>query len=242
MRKPGEDSGWSGLCRAAGLAAVLLILYSLATMIQLVTLGGPPATAGEAFKLLADNPLVGLLRLDLPTVLVMPLYYLLFLGLYAALRRDDDAKVTLAAVLVFVGVTLVIATPNALPLLSLSRRYAVATSDTARNQLLAAGEAILASDLWHSTGAMVGGILGQAGAVLMSVAMLRSKIFSRTTAWMGILMHGLDLVHIAVAPVLPSFGFVCMAIAGPFYPIWFFLVGRTLIGIRPDAATTAASE
>ncbi len=234
------DSGWSAICRAAGIAAFALIVYSLATLVQLVVLGGPPANAAEAFRLLADNKFVGLLRLDLPTVLVMPLYYLLFLGLYAALRRDDHARATLSTALVFVGVTLVLATPTALPMLSLSGKYAAATTEAARSQLLAAGEAVLASDIWHSTGAMIGGALGQAGAVLISVVMLRSKVFTRTTAWLGILMHSVDLAHIVFAPLLPAVGFICMAVAGPFYPIWFFLIGRTLIRIRADSAIPVA--
>jgi len=43
------DPGWSGLCRAGGVAALLLMAYSLATMVQLVVLGGPPATAAAAW-------------------------------------------------------------------------------------------------------------------------------------------------------------------------------------------------
>jgi hypothetical protein len=61
-------SEWSGLCRAGGIAALILVVYSLATMVQLAVLGGPPASAAEAFRLLRDYRIVGLLRLDLPTV------------------------------------------------------------------------------------------------------------------------------------------------------------------------------
>jgi hypothetical protein len=63
----------SGLCRAGRVAAWLLVVYSLATMVQLFVLGGQPATATEAFNLLHENKVIGLLRLDLPTVLAVPL-------------------------------------------------------------------------------------------------------------------------------------------------------------------------
>ena len=219
----------NGLCRTGGIAALILIVYSLATIVQLMVLGGQPATAAEAFRLLQSNRIVGLVRLDLPTVIAMPLYYPLFLGLYAALRRADRANAILSTALVFVGVTLVLATPTALSMISLSQKYATATTETARTQLLAAGEAILATDIWHGTGAIIGGVLVQCGAVLISVVMLRSRIFGKATAYLGIIMHGLDLAHIVSGILLPVSGVVLLAIAGPLYPIWLFLVGRRLL-------------
>lgn len=223
---PGE---LSGLCRIGGIAAFILIVYSLAMMVQMVVLGGQPASAAEAFSLLQHHRVLGLLRLDLPTVAVMPLYYLLFFGLFAALRRSDKANALLSTALAFAGLTLVLATPTALSMLPLSDKFAAATSDAARTQLLAAGEALMAADIWHSTGAILGGILVQCGAVLISVVMLRGGVFSKTTAWLGIVMHGLDLAHIVGGQFLPVSGIVLMAIAGPLYPVWFFLVGRRLI-------------
>ena len=62
------DAGWRSVCRIGGAAALILIAYSLATMVQLVLLGGQPTTAAEAFDLLRRSRLVGLLRLDLPTL------------------------------------------------------------------------------------------------------------------------------------------------------------------------------
>ena len=180
-----EASDLSCLCRTGGVAAFVLVAYSLFTMVQLTVLGGPPATAAEAFRLLQSNRIVGLLRLDLPTIVAMPLYYFVFLGIYAALRRTDRANVILSTALAFVGVTLLLATPTALSMMSLSQKYASATTEATRSQFLAAGEAVLATDIWHGTGAIMGGIVLQSGAVLISVVMLRSSVFSRTTAYLG---------------------------------------------------------
>jgi hypothetical protein len=219
----------SGLCRIGGIAALLLLIYSLAMMAQMIVLGGQPTSAAQSFDLLQHHRAVALLRLDLPTVAVMPLYYLLFLGLFAALRKSDYAHTLLSTALAFVGLTLVLATPTALSMLPLSDKFAAATSDAARSQLLAAGEAIMAADIWHSTSAILGGVLLQCGAVLISVVMLRGGVFSKTTAWLGIVMHGLDLAHIVGGLFVPVSGIVLMAIAGPLYPIWFILVGLRLI-------------
>ncbi|MGO9323830.1 MAG: hypothetical protein ACLP07_04665 [Terracidiphilus sp.] len=224
--------GWdhlAGLCRIGGIAAMLLLIYSLAMMVQMVVLGGQPASASQAFDLLQHHRAVGLLRLDLPTVAALPLYYLLFLSLFVALRRSDRANSLLSTALAFAGVTLVLATPTALSMVQLSDKFAAATSDTARNQLLAAGEAIMAADIWHSTGAILGGVLLQCGAELISVVMLRGAVFSKVTAWLGIIVHGLDLAHILGGLFLPVSGVILLAIAGPLYPFWFLLVGLRLL-------------
>ena len=232
-----EASDWSCLFWTGGIAALVLIVYSLATIVQLIVLGGQPATAAEAFRLLQSDRIVGLLRLDLPTIVAMPLYYFVFLGLFAALKRSDQANAILSTSLAFVGLTLLLATPTALSMISLSEKYAAATTEATRTQFLAAGEAILATDIWHGTGAILGGILVQTGAVLISVVMLRSSVFSRTTAYVGILTHGVDLAHIVFGFFLPVSGVVLMAIAGPLYPVWFFLVGRRLLQLAAKGSS-----
>jgi len=232
-----STSDLSGWCRIGGIAAWVLIVYSLATIVQLVVLGGQPATANEAFSLLQQSRLVGLLRLDLPTIVAMPLYYFLFLGLFASLRRVDRANATLSLALAFAGVTLILATPTALSMIPLSDKFAAATTEAMRTQFRAAGEALLATDIWHGTGAIMGAVLLQSGAVLISVVMLHSGIFGRATAYVGIVTHGLDLAHIVLMPFLPVFGAVLMAVAGPIYPIWFLLVGRRLLQLSRTGST-----
>lgn len=219
----------AGVCRAAGIAAFIFLVYCLATMVQMALLGGPPATVEEAFRVLQQNKVLGLLRLDFPTVLVLPLYYLLFLGVFAALRNTDRTHAAIGTVLVFLGVTLVLAMPTALPLMALSDKYATATSEAARAHFLAAGEAVLATDIWHGTGAYIGGIFVELGAVWISVIMLRGCVFSKAIAYLGIVTHGLDLVHIVCVPFRPKVATFFMIIAGLGYPVWLWLVGRRLL-------------
>jgi hypothetical protein len=222
-------SDWKGLCRLGAVAALILLLYSLVTMVVLTVFGVAPGTAAEAFAMLQNNRLVGLLRLDLLTVFVyMPVSYLLFLGIYIALWRTHGAYATLATVLVFIGITLSLATPSALSMMILSDKYALATTEMQRGQLLAAGEAILASDMWHGTGAFIGGVLLESGALLISVVMLQSKVFSTAIAYTGILTHGLDLAHFVFLLWVPGLGMILTAIAGTLYLIWFPLVGLRL--------------
>jgi len=215
-----------------GTACFILFAYSLATLLIMSFIGGPPETIEQTFSILQDNKLSGLLRLDILTVFVMPLYYLLFYSLFVAHKNRDPENSTISMILTFAGVTLFLATPSVFSYLYLSDKFAVAAPGFQKNQLLAAGESILASDMWHGTGAKIGGLLLQSGAFLISIVMLRTKVFSRATAITGIATHGLDLIHIIIGFFLPALGNIIMFIAGPLYLIWFPMVGLRLFRLR----------
>ena len=222
------DSHWNRLCRIGGTAALMQLVCSLITMVVVFTLGAEPGAANEYFEVLQNNRLVGLLRLDFPSVVTMALYYLTFSGLYSALRRTNGAYAALAVVIASAGITLWLARHSAFSMIYLGDQYAAATTEAQKFQFLAAGEAIIASDMWHSTSGFVAGLLLESAAVLISVVMLRSEFFNKATAYVGILTHGFDLIHVIVNLFLPGKGDFLMIVAGPLYPIWFFLVGRGL--------------
>lgn len=227
-----------GLCRWGGFAAFALILYTLGTLVQVAVIGmGTPPDAAGIFTMLHDHKVEGLLRLDLPTILAIPLYYLLFLGLFAALRRVDLSNTILSTSLAIAGTTLVLATPTALPMLRLSELYFAAGTDALKAQYVAAGEAVMAVNIWHNTGAVIGAALLQIGAVLICYVMLQGTVFSKGTAWLGLIMHGLDLLHILFGQLAPTAAVVLMAIAGVMYPFWFFLVGRRLLQLASKTAS-----
>lgn len=219
-------TNWNSLYKFAAISALALLAYSLVTMALLAVIGSQPETAQDGFDMLAQNRLVGLLRLDVLTILLLPLYYPLLLALYDALWGVDGAKSFLSLVLGLAGVTLVLATPSAFSFLTLSDRFAAATDAAQRALLLAAGEAVLASDLWHGSGALMGGLLLQTATLVFSLVMLRCPAFSKVTAWVGVVMHGLDLLHIVAGLFVPEAGVALMMVAGPLYLVWFPLLAR----------------
>ncbi len=200
-------------------------------MIVLTVFGGQPSTAHEAFSILQTNRILGLLRMDLLTIIFIPLYYLIFLGIFLALNGKKNAWSIIALISVFVGVALFLATPSVLSLMNLSDKYVMATSENQQNQLIAAGEAILASDMWHGTGAILGGVLIQIGTLIFSILMLPGNVFNKLTAYVGIITHGLDLAHFFFLFVVPTVGVILLAIAGTLYLLWFPLIGVRLIQI-----------
>ena len=227
-----ENTSIRLLYQLGGLTCMILIAYSLFTMLIMVGIGTPPETIEECFSMLKENRLYGLLRLDILTVFVMPLYYLLFYSIYLALKDTNKEFLSISTILVFAGLTLFLATPSVFSYLHLSDEYTKATIESDKNQLIAAGEAILASDMWHGTGAKIGGILIQLGALIISMIMLKSNVFNKLTAYTGIVTHGLDLAHIVIGFFLPTVGIILMAIAGPLYLLWFPLIGIRLFKLK----------
>ena len=227
-----ENTSIRLLYQLGGLTCMILIAYSLIMMLIMVGIGTPPETIEECFSMLNENRLYGLLRLDILTVFVMPLYYLLFYSIYLALKDTSKELLSISIILVFAGLTLFLATPSVFSYLYLSDEYAKATIESDKNQLIAAGQAILASDMWHGTGAKIGGILMQLGALIISMIMLKSNVFNKLTAYTGIVTHGLDLAHIVIGFFLPTVGIILMAIAGPLYLLWFPLIGIRLFKLK----------
>src|SRR4030043_1661346 len=107
-----------------GTVCFVLLGYSLATLLIMTLIGGPPETIEQTFSLLHDKKLSGLLRLDILTVFVMPLYYLLFYSLYISLKDSDKSISMISMILAFAGVTLFLATPSVFSYLHLSDRFA----------------------------------------------------------------------------------------------------------------------
>jgi len=93
-------------------------------------------------------------------------------------------------------------------MLTLSNQYAAATSDTQRAMFLAAGQATLAihhNNSYADTGIYLSFLLVSVSGLIMSVVVLRSKVFSKGAAYVGILANGFGLgyyIFLAFAPVV----------------------------------------
>lgn len=170
--------------------------------------------------MLEENRFTALLRLDVLTTL----YHLLFLGLYIALSKTHEMGVTLMLLLGCAGLTLFLAAPSFVSWITLSDKFALATDNGQKILLLAAGETILVTDLWHSSSAFVGGLLLQTSTLLISVVMLRGDTFRKSTTWVGVVTHGLDLAHIPFRLFIPPVGVCPLMIGGTLYLAWFPLL------------------
>lgn len=208
---------------------ILLMIYSLATILIVTLIGGPPESVEECFKMLKESRLNGLLRLDILTMFLMPLYYVLFFALYTALKEVNHTVALISTLFIFVGVTLFLSAPSVFSFLSLSDAYWLAETSSEKDQLRAAAGGLLATDIWHGTGPRIGGLLTQLGATLISILMLRSASFTKLTAYTGIITHGLDFLHVLIGFALPVIANGLMAVAGVLYLLWFPLITLNLL-------------
>lgn len=226
---------WKYLFVAGGVAALLQLLCTLSTIVVVLVLGDEPTTAAGYFTMLQQNRLNGVLRMDFGSLFNVLLFSVTSFAVYAALRGSHDLYAAFATALVFLGVTIGVANHAGLSLIYLSDQYALATTAAERTWLLAAATAVIATNWWHSTSGVLAGIFLQGGMVLLSLMMLRGRFFSRTTAYTGLLANGFDLVHVVVGLVLPALGLGLLWISGPFYLVWFAVLGRDLLRLSRTA-------
>lgn len=220
---------WQKLIRLGGAILFVQLACLLISMVVLTIVGAEPATAQEYFTALQEDRLVGLLRLDFPTLVMIALFPIVAVALFAAFRKSRPAYGLLAMVAIIIGVLLALANHSAMSILRLADLHAAAATAAERAQFLAAGEAVIATDMWHTTAGLLAGVFMQGGFVFISYVMLRSKSFSKWTAYTGMLANGLDFVHIFVAFLSPALATILLSIGGVFYFLWFPLLGRDLI-------------
>jgi hypothetical protein len=218
-----EDSTGKSLYRIGGAAALLCALMYLIALIVYVPAnraGPPPGTVLEWFTLFQTNPLTGLFFLGLADIVIMILWGPMSLALYTVLKQTNRAWSLIATSFVFVGMAVYLATNTAFSMLSLSHQYAAATTEAEQSIVLAAGQALIA--ISEGTGGQYAGMpLAWFAGLILSVVMLRSKTFSKATAWAGIL--GLSLL-------LASMPFAGYTTAGPTTAATSAIIAVTYIG------------
>jgi len=192
-------------------------------------LGFLPTAVEEYYQTLNHDGLVGILRLDLATMILLALFPFVAVAIYAAFRQSRPAYGLLAMLLILIGTLLGLANESAFSMMHLSDLHAAASSAAQQEQLLAAGEAVIAANMWNSTAGFLAGIFMQGGFVFISFVMLRSQEFSKGTAYTGILSNGLDFIHVFVALFAPALAATLLSIGGVFYLFWFVLLGRDLV-------------
>ncbi len=226
------DPHWKELYRVGGVAALVQLAAILTMIVVQAALGPKPASAEEYFAIQQHNPVVGMLRGDFLLLFLMAAYLGTFPALFVALRRLNPVAVFFATLFTFIAVVLFFSSEATFSLLYLGSRYAAATSEAIRAQIVAAGEAVIASDGWNSSAGYMAGILLQGGGVIVSLVMLRSRDFSKVTALAGLLGNALDLIQHILHPFTPSLSATIQMLMGPFYLVWFPMLARDLFRLQ----------
>lgn len=128
----------------------------------------------------------------------------------------------IAMALVFVGIATYFPSNIAFSMLSLSDQYAATTTDTPRTMLLASGQALL-TGLQSSTFYVSYILMSTAGLIISSVMLRSNNIFSKVTAYVGILASVLGL-----GLFVPTIGLLLSLISVIPTLMWYILIARRL--------------
>jgi uncharacterized membrane protein len=178
-------SSWNGLYRTGGVAALVMVAITLVQFVSFAV--APPPLEGNAadwFAFFQKSAVLGLLGFEALLVIYALLSVLVSVALFAALRPASQSLAALFLVLSVIGSMAFVGARPALEMLSLSKQYAAATTDAQRTAILGAGEAKVT--IFHGTAFQVSYILGSITGFLIGAAMLRSNLFSKTTAYLRI--------------------------------------------------------
>ena len=237
-----SDSGWKSLYKVGGVAALvagILFRRNLAAEIGLFSQQEPPVAVSDWFALLQSNRLLGLAYLNIFDIVNYALVSLMLLALYAVLRRASKSAMAIATALGLLGIAVYFASNTAFSMLSLSDQYAVAPTEAQRTTLLAAGEAMLAINRFTAPGSHPGSggyislLLIAVAGLIASMVMLRSDLFNRATAYVGILASAFDLAYCLAFAFVPMVDSELLAVlfipaAGLLLMIWHIMVGWRL--------------
>jgi len=226
------ESGWKGLCKVGGTTALIAVLVPLAEVAinylpGLARASQQTVTVVDWFTLFQNHWFLGLRNLGLLNLVGAVLLAPMVFAIYSALRRDNEAYAALGTILFFVGIAVYLAGNRAFTMLSLSGQYASAATDAQRSLFIAAGQAMLAEGQSRA-----GILLIEFACLVISAVMLRSKVFSKATAYAGILGNVLLIVVeiiLAFARRLPDAGIVIAGGGGLSIMTWYLLVGRRLL-------------
>lgn len=192
-----------------------------------------PVQADEWFALLRAAPFVGMTLLGLIDVMNYGLLALVFLSLFAALRKTDPVAMSMATLFGFFGFVIYLTSNQAFGMLTLSEKYFSASSAQAQASYLAAGEALLAMD---GSGAVYSGLAYLAslffvllGGLIVSIIMLRSQLFSKATGVVGILANSLALLIFPAMALFPAILWLPPSLSAPFRLTWYVLIAYHLI-------------
>lgn len=224
-----QGSVWASLYKVGGLAALFAGVFfrrNIGAEILLFTGQTKPSTVAEWFTLLQSNSALGLSLLNIFDIVNYALVGIMFLALYAALKRINQSYVTIATTFGLVGVATYFASNTSLSLLSLSNEYVAAVTEAQKSTLLAAGQIMLT--VGAGTGIYMSLLLLAVAGLLVSVVMLQSKVFGKITAYTGILASVFDLVYCVTFAFIPELDALLLSAAGLALMIWHILVGRKL--------------
>ena len=201
-----SEKQWNSIYTLGGLATIIALLGILIDVVIGNVTGGNlsalPQTAIDRFIEFHDNKFLGLYHLDLLNIIVQMILIPSYFALYAVHRNVNKAYGFLALIVFLFGSVIMVANNTALSMLELSNKFFSTTIESQKLLYAAAGESMLAQGAHGSPGIFLGFFIPNIANLIMSVVMLKGKVFSKTNSWFGIIGSILMLMYV----ILVNFG------------------------------------
>ena len=219
-----HDGKW--LYRVGGISALVLGIAYIIIVALYVPVGAPPSGPGARLTYLAGNTTVWWAILGL-SVLTDFLFVPVALALYVVLKGINRNAMLVATAFVglFIVLDLAVTWPNYASLITLSGKYAAATNDAQRAVFVAAAD--YPSTVLESSLLGVYIILVPAVGILVTGLVMLKGIFSKSTAYLGLVTGILGIVSVA-GSFFVSFLSVGIIITSVFTTVWVLFVGYRL--------------
>lgn len=219
---------WTGLVVTGAwvaLASVVLIVLQIA----IYRIWPPPQTTVQFFEVLLNNPLRGVIALDVLYIVSNLLAFLLYFALAVVLWRVSRSAVVVALAFGVLGMAAYMAWPRAVEMLRLAQAYGEAGA-AERVALVATGDGMLAT--WMGTAFDTYYFFNLVTLLIFAVLMFRSTVFTRATALWG-------LVAAVLMAVPSNFGTVGLIFALASLVPWSVfavLVARRLLRLVAESS------
>lgn len=215
------ESNWNSLFKIGGIAAISMAIIILIQSYIFFAFP-PPKTVIEYFDLFQKNPLIGLLDLDLLLIIDNLLLIFVYLAFYAVLKRVNKSLMTAALVFGLVGIVLLLVSREVtFSMLTLSNQHATATTEVQKAMFVTIGQMMLTT---YNGGVFdISYVIGAFPLLLISLVMLKSKIFSKLLA----IIIGISGILMLVPPTVGEIGLYLSFFS--LIPTLFWLV---LLGLK----------
>lgn len=229
-------ASWKWIYKLGAIAALTAMAANLLDILlgfggaELVTYGSQSAV--EWFGVYHESWFRGVYGLGILNIVYMVAMLPVYFALFGA-HFERQAIATAITIIMFVtAISIYVSNNAAIPLLVLSNKYALATTDLQRSILAAAGEAVLSRGEDFTAGSFIAIFLGGLAAICTSLVMLRGGIFGKVNAWIGIVgftFLSLFTIIATFVPVLYQVAFYFLGSMGGLLALsWFALVARRL--------------
>jgi hypothetical protein len=217
-----DEYNWKKLYKAGGFAA-FGIVFLIPIQIIIFTVFPPPETAPGFFELFHEKPLWGLLSLDLLYYINNGLLILVYLGLFASLRKVDFANMLIATIIGFIGIAIYYVSSVGFEMLSVSNQFYSTDLIEQKQLLLSVGQSLL--ERYKGTAFDVYYVFNAITLLMISLTMFKSEYFRKPCAVWG-LIAGIFMIIPSTAGTI---GLIFSLVSLIPWIVFSILIGRRLI-------------